>query len=171
MLRVYILKYHNRGFRAVSEMISIIVLLGIAIIAGYFIYRGYFLQAQQQEVSIRMAVEIARERIGERFSIVDGYIRLINSSAKELVIIIYNHGDVDITFHKIYVPAVKEGGDLVVLTFEVNKTIEKGKIGSIRIMINDPTISYPPGIVVRITATTMSERIYSFNVKTIRGSL
>ncbi len=163
------MRSRRRSFRAVSEMISVLILLGIAVVAGYFIYRGYFLQAQQQQASIRMAVEIAKERIGERFSIVDGYIRIINSTAKELVIIVYNHGDVDVTFYRIRVPAVKEGGDMILLTFEINKTIPKGKIGVIRIKINDPTISYPPGIVVRITAETMSGRIYSFNVKTIGG--
>ena len=163
------MRTRNRNFRAISEMISVLILLGIAIVAGYFIYRGYFLQTQQQAASIRAAIEIARERIGERFTLVDGYIRIVNTTTKELVLVIYNHGDVPVEFYRIRVPAVKEGGDLIVLTFEVNKTINKGDIDVIRIRIDDPTISYPPGIAVRITIETMTRRIYSFYVTTLRG--
>jgi hypothetical protein len=163
------LKTHRRGYRAISEMVSVLILLGIAVVAGIIIYRGYFLQTQQQQVSIEQAVELARKRIGERFSLVDGYIRIINYTTKELVLIIYNHGDVDVTFWKIYVPAVREGGDLVLLTFEVNKTIPKGSIDTIKIVINDPTLGYPPGITVRITVQTFSYRLYSFDIRTIGG--
>ncbi len=158
-----------RRFKAISEMISVIMLLGIALIAGYIIYRAFVLQTQQQQASAARAVELARERIAERFSLVAGYIRVVNESTKEVVLVIYNYGDIDVKFTKLYVPAIAKGGKLVILTYEINTTIKKGDIDTIRITINNPNINYPPGIIVRVSVMTSLNRIYTFNVRTIGG--
>jgi len=150
-------------------MISTMILLGIALVAGYMVYRSFYLQMQQQAAGMRAVTEIARQRIGERFTIVEGYIRIVNATYKEVVIVIYNDGDVDVTFTKIRVPAIKEGGDLTLLSFEVNKTIRKGDVGVIKLGISDPSIGYPPGIAVRVVAETASRRIYSFELITVKG--
>jgi len=155
--------------RGQAEIVSTMILLGIALIAGYMVYRSFYLQMQQQAVGVQAATEIARQRIGERFTIVEGYIRVVNSTYKEVVIVIYNDGDIDVTFTKIRVPAIGEGGDLILLSFELSKTIRKGDVGVIKLGISDPSVSYPPGIAVKVFAETSSKRIYSFELITVKG--
>jgi len=159
--------YSRRKYRAISEMISILILMGIAIVAGYFLYRAYVLQAQRQQLATEIATEIARKRIAERFTLVDGYIKIYDNGTKHLVLVIYNFGDTDIMFTKIYLPAVSEGGRLKVLSFEVNKTIKMGDTDVISVKINDPTVSYPPGIIVKVNIMTDISGPYTFEVKTI----
>lgn len=163
------MKAANRSFRAVSEMVSILILLGVSVIAGYLIYRGFLYQAQRQQYSIALIERAARERIGERFSLVAGYIRIINSTTKEFVLVIYNHGETDLKIWKVHVPAILEGGHLKRLVYELNRTILSREIGAIRIVIDDPTIGYPPGVSVKIEMYTFSNRVYEFSVPVIRG--
>lgn len=160
---------NDRSFKAISEIISVLILLGITVFAGYFIYRGYLYQAQRQQYSVAVAEKIARERIGERFSLVTGYIRVVNSSTKEFVLIIYNHGEADLRIWKVLVPAIAEGGYIVYLRYELNRTIPSREIGTIKIVIDDPSLGYAPGTVARVRLYTYTNRLYEFNVPVIKG--
>lgn len=159
----------NRSLKAVSEIVSIMILLGVTIFAGYFIYRGYLYQAQRQQYSVATAEKIARERIGERFSIITGYIRIINTTVKEFILVIYNHGEADLKIWKVFIPAIAEGGHIVYLRYELNRTIPSREIGTIRIVIDDPAIGYAPGTTARIRLYTYTNRVYEFNIQVIRG--
>jgi len=165
-------KYSN--LKAVSEIVSVLILLGISVVAGYFIYRGYVYQAQRQQYSVSVVEKIAYERIRERFSILGGYIRIINSTTKEFVLVIYNHGETDLKIWKVHIPAIIQGGDLVYLRYELNITIPSKEIRTIKITIDDPTLGYAPGMIARILLYTQTlggqtPRIYEFNVSVIQG--
>lgn len=160
--------YSRKTLKLVSEAISVLILMGIAVVAGYIIYRGLLFQMLTQQYGVQAASEIARSRIAERFDLVDGVIKMYNASYKELVLIIYNYGDKDIVVEKVFVPGITYGGKLKINIYDVNYKIKHGETDVVRIAINDTSVSYPPGIIIRVSMQTDIGRIYSLNVKTVR---
>jgi len=163
------LSQNRKALRGVSEIVSVILLLGLSIIAGYLVFRAFFLQARQQQMSIAYSTEVARQRISERFTVVDGFIIIRNISTKEFILTIYNHGEVDIEFKRVRVPFVAIGGDLRILSFDIDWKVKSNSVDTLRIVIDDPEINLSPGISVRILLESSSGRIFNIEIYTIKG--
>jgi archaellum component FlaF (FlaF/FlaG flagellin family) len=154
----------GRGFKAVSETIAVLILIGITVLAGYVIYRAYTMQLRRQQAGVIAAEQLARERIGEKIALVDGY---INTSNNHVVLILYNFGDVDVKIVKIIVPGITSNGQYKIFTFNKEYDLKRHQILRIDLTIDDPTITYPPGVTVKVNVWTSIGRIYSFDIKTV----
>jgi len=163
------LNKNRKTLRGVSEIISVILLLGISIIGGYLVFRAFFLQTRQQQLSIVYSTEVARQRISERFTIVDGFIIIRNISTKEFILTIYNHGETDIEFKRVRIPFVSVGGDLRIISYDIDWKVKSNSVNTLRIVIDDPEINLPPGISVRILLESSSGRIFNIEIYTVRG--
>ncbi len=153
-----------RGFRAQTEMISIMILISITVIAGYLVYRAYTEQMKQQQAGVSLVSRMARSRIAERITLVAGY---INVSNNKVILIFNNFGDEDTNITKIIIPAIKVGGEIELMVFKVNEKIPRGQVKTIIISINRKDVGYPPGISVRINVWTLTGRVYSYNIRTV----
>ncbi len=134
-------------------------------IAGYLIYRAYSIQLRQQQAGVALATRLSRSRIAEKIILVTGFINVTN---KEVMLVFYNFGEEDTYITKIVIPGLKAGGKLELLVFAKDYRIPKRGVRTIILKINDPDIGYPPGISVRITVWSITGRVYSYNVRTVR---
>lgn len=161
-------------WKLIAESISVIMMIGIAVIAGYVIYRSFTYQYRQQYFGVRRVGEEALKRIGERLIYVDGYLRVINISHKELVLTLYNGGDYDITVVEVRLPGIvfiaPGNTSIKVIAIKTNYVLAKDKVTTMRLTVIDETVGYAPGMIVTIVLKTDTGRFYEYNVKVVRGA-
>lgn len=145
------------------------MLIGVAIVAGYVVYRQFLQQTRVQQAGLMELEEQAWRRIGEKVSFVDGYIRLINLTHKEVLIILYNYGDYDVTIREIRVYGVFLNGSLVTEAFKLNYRVPPGRVGYIKLYVTKPEVGFPPGSVVKTILITESRKTIEINLRVIRG--
>jgi len=159
----------TKRLKLIAESISVIMLIGVAIVAGYIVYRQFIQQTRVQQVGLMELEEQAWRRIGEKIGFVDGYIRLINLTHKEVLIILYNYGDYDITIKEVRIYGVFINGSIITEVFKLNHRIPPGRVSYLKLYITKPEIGFPPGSLVKTILITESRRMIEINLKVIRG--
>ncbi|GEM_PF-5011979 len=162
--------------KAISESITMLILISITLITGYLIYRGYMLRISTAQSGISEATRVASSRIAEKIDIIDAY---IDVTTNNLTIIIYNYGNENITIEQLIVPVIVNGSVIKTRIFHgddiVPNVLPRRDLVEVMVNINrtgddlEPgdRITYPPRILVKIAMFTDSGRRYEFYARTV----